>query len=96
MNKTGSLYQVKKFYWLLFPSKKTGSLAVLDVEAPSARAAYWSEQLKCNVSYVSPNDLVVLLETDGKYKKILSCNGEVGWTWFADMFNEYFEEVTAE
>lgn len=93
MNKIGSLYQVKRLYWLVFPNKES---AVATATGATATAAYLSKQLNCNVTYFSPNDLFVLLEVDGIYKKILSTDGTLGWTWFEDMFNDCFEEVRAE
>lgn len=108
MNKIGKIYQVKERYWLLFSSKEvyrymegelcqahphpaTGPHA--DLFAASM-AAYFSGRYNCNVSYISPNDLVLLLELDGKFKKVLTSNGEMGWTWFTDDYNECFEEGT--
>jgi len=106
MNKLGKMYQIKKHYWLLFPNKEAiatvasaygvTSVATSPVSAlasSSAAAASWSKKYNCNVSYFSPNDLVVLLEVDGEYKKLLSSSGEMGWTWFIEDFNDCFEEV---
>jgi len=84
--KIGGLYQLKKYYWLLYPSRDiaTASLAPAAAGRPDAAAVpnwvkYWSEQFNCNVSYISSNSLFVLLEQDGKYYKVLSTNGELGW-----------------
>ena len=101
MNKIGNMYQVKKWFWLLFPSKETAAAADLrrttrwsacPVSSPAA-TTYLSEQLNCTVSYISANDFVVLLETDGNYKKVLTSNGELSWTCFDEGYNECFEEV---
>jgi len=109
MNKLGKMYQIKKHYWLLFPNKEAIATVVATVasaygvtsvatvatvaSAASPAAASWSKKYNCNVSYFSPNDLVVLLEVDGEYKKLLSSSGEMGWTWFIEDFNDCFEEV---
>jgi len=101
MNKIGGLYVVKKYYWLLFSNKEAVAFAPAGISlastlrptTSSAAAASWSKKYNCNVSYFSPNDLVVLLEVDGEYKKLLSSSGEMGWTWFIEDFNDCFEEV---
>ena len=77
----GKLYQVKKMYWLLYPSK---AFAVASPDRPSRRHAEcysqaWSKQYNCKITFVSPNDIFCLLEQDGEYIKVLSTNGEIGW-----------------
>ena len=99
----GSLYTVKKFCWLLFPTKDAAALfaaarryfeaAVVPDEAPAA-ADYWSRQLKCEVTYFSRDSIIVFLEEDGNYKKVLTSDGKIGWTWFDESYNECFEEAT--
>ena len=94
----GSLYTVKKYYWLLFPTKKTACTppppaALACATHATADAAYWSRQLKCEVTYFSQETLIVFLEEDGKYKKVLTSDGMIGWTWFSETYNECFEEV---
>ena len=44
-------------------------------------AAIASRHFNCNVSFVSPNDIFCLidLEEDGKYLKVLTTTGELGW-----------------
>ena len=88
--KIGSLYQIKNYYWMLYPSKDTASAAVAVATVPPAAAAvapagavYWSKRLECNVSYMSPNSLFMLLEHTGKFCKILSTEGMVGWIYLA-------------
>ena len=90
--KIGKLYQVKKFYWFLYPSKERAAAAAADAWWPgddhgiaalhgvvAAQAAQWSEHFKCNVTFVSENSIFCLLEEDGNFLKILSTNGELGW-----------------
>jgi hypothetical protein len=94
----GSLYRVKKFYWLLFPTKEIAAVAEHPASSPSAAAlaaasAYWSGQLNCEVTCFSPDSIIVFLEEDGKYKKVLTSEGRIGWTWFIESYNECFEEV---
>lgn len=108
MNNLGKMYQVKQYYWMLFPNKETALVArsvvsedtkfasrTIVSSTPSAwlHAAYLRKRLDCNVTYISPNDPVVLLEVDGECKKLLSSNGVIGWTWFSEPFNDCFEEV---
>ena len=85
--KIGKLYQIKQYFWYLFPSKET--FAAHRRPPPPARhdisaaiAAYWSERLKCNISYISENNIFCLLVQDGDYLKVLSSNGEIGWMFY--------------
>jgi len=106
----GSLYTVKKFSWLLFPTRETacdvnatGATARSTAVAATATtftasvdADYWSGQLKCEVTYFSPDSIIVFLEEDGKYKKVLTSDGKIGWSLFSDHYNDCFEEVKTE
>jgi len=95
----GALYVVKKWFWLLFPTKEIAAVAGHPASSPSAAArttattAYWSRQLNCEVTCFSPDSIIVFLEEDGKYKKVLTSDGKIGWTWFSETYNECFEEV---
>ena len=97
----GSLYQVKKYFWLLFPTKEIISTVVEDardvvsVHALGAAdyAAWYSRKYNCNVSWFPPESPVVCLEEDENYKKVLTSEGLIGWTWVGEENNEYFEEV---
>lgn len=85
MNKNG-LYQIKKHFWLLYPSKDiAAALAAL-------AAAYWGKQLDCNVTFISPKTVLFPVEMDGKYVKVISGEG-VGWIIVYDWVDEYFEEI---
>ena len=66
----GKLYQVKKYYWLLYPSKDIADHAALfSVERTDdlGAAAYFSKHYNCNVSYIKPNDIFCLLAEDVPY-----------------------------
>jgi hypothetical protein len=101
----GKLYQVKKFYCFLYPSKEIAVASVFrDGEASAAAAlgvdpaapdyaANYSKYFNCNVSYISPNSIFVFLEKDEKVIKILSTNGEVGWIYLSDFYKDDIEEV---
>jgi hypothetical protein len=97
--KIGKLYQIKKEFWMLYPSKEIAAAADKPVAlarrtaAAADRAAYLSNRFKCNVSYISPNSIFCLLEQDGKYIKVLSTNGELGWFYLADWRKEDIQEV---
>jgi hypothetical protein len=82
----GKLYQIKNYYWMLYPSKDTAAVAA---------AAYCSKRLECNVSYMSPKDMFMLLEKDGIFCKILSTEGMVGWIILADWSKGDIEEVNS-
>jgi hypothetical protein len=95
----GSLYTVKKYFWLIFPTKEIATDAaptaaqLLGLAAAFA-AAYWSKQYNCEVTYFSPESFIVFLQEDGKLKKVLTSDGRIGWTWFDEDYNECFEEAT--
>jgi len=99
----GSLYKVKKYFWLLFPLLETAALAARSTaDAASARrpaaadAAWYSKFYNCEVSYFSPDSIVVFLEEDEVFKKVLTTDGKIGWTWFNENYNDCFEEVETE
>jgi hypothetical protein len=103
--KIGKLYQVKKYFWLIYPSKDiaTAAVALAPAVAPAvwelragvaaAHADYWSKKLNCNVSYIEPNSMFVLFERDGEYCKVLSTNGSIGWIILDDWYKDDIEEV---
>ena len=95
----GKLYQAKEyFFWLLYPSKDIVAAAYPAVAGASfteavASAAYYSRRFNCNISYIFPNSIFMLLEQDGYCCKILSTNGELGWINLADWCKADIEEV---
>ena len=96
----GSLYQVKKNSWLLFSTKETTAIlgdyhssGFADNEEVSATAAGYSRAYDLNVTWFSPESFVVCLEEDGKFKKLLTSEGLIGWIYFGERDNEYFEEI---
>ena len=99
----GKLYQIKKYYWLVYPSKETAAEAPASAGphpdatgAAAARAAYWSKELNCNVTYIPENNIFCLLEQDEKFMKVLSSNGELGWMCYPkdqEWTKGCFEEV---
>ena len=101
--KIGNLFQFKKCFWLLFPSKEIAvaaeAIGVKVVTAAAAEAAYISKHLKCNVSYIEPKSIFCLLEKDGEFLKILSTNGELGWVVYPeneDLVKGCIKEVKVE
>jgi hypothetical protein len=103
---TGSLYQVSWGFWLLFPTKEIISTIIKDecyadvhgnALAAADYAAWYNRQYNCNVSsWFSPDSLLVCLEEDGKFKKLLTSEGLIGWIRFGKGYNESFEEVKTE
>jgi hypothetical protein len=97
----GSLYQVKKHFWMLFPTKETADQAaalhhahLFGDDGNAARCAAWySKDYKCNLSWFSPESFVVCLEEDGKFKKVLTSEGLIGWICFVESYKKCFEEV---
>ena len=103
----GKLYQTKELYWFLYPSKEIAVAAhgpppLINSNGAAhpthAFAKYfsaiYSERFNCNISYIFPNNIFVLLEQDGDFIKILSANGEVGWIYLADWCKDDIEEIT--
>ena len=102
----GKLYQLKEDYWLLFPSKDIAADAeerfdadkhpfVLAVAALAASYAdYWSRKFNCNVSFIPQNSIFMLLEQDGKYCKILTTSGSIGWIIYPE--NEHWTKNCIE
>lgn len=98
----GSLYLVRKWYWLLFPTKETAafaapgsghSAAIIAAMNPLLAAANWSRHYKCEITYFSPESYILFLEEEGKLKKVLTSTGKLGWVWFDGSYNDCFEEV---
>jgi hypothetical protein len=100
----GSLYTVKKWFWLLFPTKETAEEAEGRGDVPEglhppfarAEVAWYSKRYNCEVIYFSLDSIVVFLEEDGVFKKVLTSDGLVGWTWFNENYNDCFEEMKTE
>ena len=98
----GSLYKVKQYFWLLFSTKaaaadrKGHAAARPSAAAAGEAAAYLSRRYDCEVTYFSPDSIVVFLENDGKLKKVLTSDGKIGWSLFSDHYNDCFEEVKTE
>jgi hypothetical protein len=93
----GSLYRVNKWHWLLFSSKQlaTGTTVVATTEQAVGIVTWYSRNYKENVTYFSPESYIVLLEEDENFKKVLTSDGLIGWTWFIE-HNDCFEEVKSE
>ena len=96
----GNLYQTKKFYWMLFPTKDIAVHAEYgpNIVAHSAKIAdryseYWNRNLGCKVSYLNASSIFMLLEQTGTFSKVLSTNGEVGWIIFVGWYRDDIEEV---
>jgi len=94
----GSLYQVKKRFWLLFPIKETADLDSVHTSGcgDNEHAARYSTKYSCNVTWFSPESFVVCLEEDGKLKKFLTSKGLIGWTQVNKAWLGCFEEVETE
>ena len=103
----GSLYQVKERFWVLFPTKEIVTRAAARLDAPitvggcgsdSDKNAAWyaarySRKYNCNVTWFSPESFVVFIEEDGKFKKVLTSEGLIGWIQVNETWLECFEEV---
>jgi hypothetical protein len=93
----GSLYLVKNCYWLLFSSARAvvAQLVRPIYNLPDAvhAVSFYSTKYEENVTYFSPHSHVVFLEEYGMFKKLLTSEGLIGWTWVHEEHNDCFEEV---
>jgi hypothetical protein len=93
----GRLYTFAKYYWFLFPSKDiSASLRTQPVDirpAAVSAADYFSTCFNCNIYFIEPSSLFVLLEQEENCCRILTTEGMVGWIWLDERYNESFEEV---
>ena len=100
--KIGTLYRIKKYYWLLFSSKESASAIdedrgiCISVADAAWEAARYHKRYNENVSYISPDSYLVFLEEDRKVKKVLTSDGTIGWTWFQESWNNNFEEINQQ
>ena len=106
----GNLYLVKKYFWLLYPTKETvtatsrsprwpfsaGEPYAATPIAAAASAAWYSKRFNCEVTYFCLDSIVVFLEEDGFLKKVLTSDGKIGWTWFNEYYNDCFEILDFE
>ena len=99
----GNLYLVKKYFWLLFPTKETVTAVrwghVPNAPSPIAAAeaaAWYSKRFNCEFTYFSLDSYIVFLEDDGFFKKVLTSDGKIGWTWFDEYYNDCFEKLKTE
>ena len=103
----GKLYQTNQYYWMLYPSiadaasgraaasaGRTASAATGASAAVANWADYWSRELGCSVSYMSPKDIFMLLEKDGMLSKVLSTEGNIGWIILSQWCKDDIVEVT--
>ena len=104
MLNVGKLYQIKRFFWMVYPEKTYAAAAhvaeatcatVWASDKPAAVASwsdYLSRKFNCNVTYISPNSILFSVETDGKYVKVISTEG-IGWMTHPDWLIHPGEEA---
>jgi len=91
----GNLYEFKKYFWFLYPSKDISAVH-LTATFTGVQAADYSKLLNGNIPYIFPNSLFLLLEQNGSFIRILTNNGEVGWIhirWDQEWAKDCIEEV---
>ena len=98
----GNLYKVKKYFWLLFPLLETAAAARVAIVAVNAGVAlgdtaWYSKRYNCEVTDFPLDSIVVFLEEDGAFKKVLTSDGRIGWIWwFDESCKDCFEEMKTE
>ena len=75
----GKLYATQEWFWLVFPSQEKVATVAFAVVTRRA-AAYWSERLKCTVTYVDPGSVFMVLSVSGKFLEVLFAE-TLGWIW---------------
>jgi len=97
--KIGALYQTNSDYWYLY-SSHAGATVVSNMYAITEFAAknetwYWSKVTNCNISYIKPNSVFVLLGYEANYWKILTAEGTIGWIIYShgDQGERLFKEA---
>ena len=99
MNKN-RLYQVKQYYWLLYPTNQATAASPFAIslgmhgtaDDAAHYTAHWSKEFNCNVTYLSLNTILFPVEIHEKFIKVISTEG-VGWMIVGDWAKECFEEV---
>lgn len=90
--KTGHLYKINKFFWLLYPTKEV-ALAVevaMDSSAAAVDSAFsavmWSShlstKLSCNISFLNEGDSPLVVKVSGRQVKVINQEGLAGWINF--------------
>ena len=81
----GKLYETRKWFWLVYPSKEIAALAlarrVASVATVGAHGAYyWSRDLQSTVSYVEPGSVFMALSVSDEFVEVLFAE-TLGWIW---------------
>lgn len=85
--KPGKLYQINKYFWLLYPTKETADAAapqcaVAARSTAASCASYWSKHLNCDVSFLNTEDTIMVVEVSGVQIKVINQEGKSGWINF--------------
>jgi len=96
--KIGKLYQFKEYGWYMYPSKEIANIAGTTTVLGYAVLGYsrrrrLSSLFNCEVIYVGPRSMFVLLGYEAKHWNILTADGQFGWISFFDWCMEHVEEV---
>ncbi len=97
----GKLYEVKKYFWLLYPTKKAAAAgrasSAGDAGTAAAVVQYWSKQLNCRISYIPEKTFLHVSFQKEEFARIISPEG-CGWIYVPtyDWINDSFEELTEE
>lgn len=75
----GKLYQINKYFWLLYPTKET---AVAAPAAAASWASHWSKHLNCDVYFLNTEDTIMVVEVSGVQIKVINQEGKSGWINF--------------
>jgi hypothetical protein len=101
----GHLYEVYRYSWLSFRLKETlvkrlwepeswPPTRFNDAEGAANSASYWSHQYNCDVSYIPSDSSILCLEEDKNFRKFLTADGQIYWTWFEDEDRNDFVDIS--
>ena len=101
--RVGSLYNIKRYHWILFPSKDTietikrspGISPTLSARGAVDLANWYRRRKLADAATVEggKGSYFLLLEEDGPLKKVLTPAGLVGWICVTGEYATNFEEV---
>lgn len=81
-------------FWLVFPTAETAKAAVCFGRRTTITfcahetsavtwARTWSDQLKCSVTFLTPDDVIMVVEIVGeglqRQIRVIDCDGNFGW-----------------
>ena len=95
MLRSGKFYNVKKYYWIFYPSKEVAGRVRSPYRdyPPDTDVNFWSRHLKRKIIFLSPGTIITPLEVGYTYFKVISTDGDIGWIIIDKLHTKYFVEI---